>query len=211
VTVSVPDDATDGPVDVPSSRRDLAVAVGLTVIGSALTLLAAGRPWARAVVRQAPLPPAHVALSGRAVAPLAAALGIAALAAVVALLATRNRTRVAVGVVIGIIGAGIVGSAASLSTDGIRHGSALRDRAPAAALRDTSVSVRLEPWRHVGAAGGLIVVAAGLLTVVRGRRWSAMGSRFDAPTAATPATQPTSVDDDVDLWARIDRGDDPTT
>jgi uncharacterized membrane protein (TIGR02234 family) len=188
-----------------SRRRELTTVVALAVLGAAVTLVAAGRGWAEAVVRQPPLAPVEVTLSGRAVAPLTAALGLAALGGAVALIAARGRLRLVVGVVVALIGAGVVGSAATVSAADVRDGSALRDRASAAALRDAVVVVRLEPWRHVAAAGGLVLVASGLLTAARGRTWASMGRRYDAPAATRAAPQ-----DDVDMWERLDRGDDPT-
>lgn len=203
-----------------SGRRELVVVVGLTLLGAALTLLAAGRPWVHAIVREPPLPAQTVDLSGRSVAPLAAALGIVGLAAAIAVVATRGRWRVVVGALIALSGAGIVGTSASVSVDEIRNGSALREAAPTAALRDALVSVQLQSWRHVAAAGGICLVAAGLLTIARGRSLATMGRRYDAPTAARPAPRirPAQVAAgdlpgdvaDADLWEQLERGEDPT-
>jgi uncharacterized membrane protein (TIGR02234 family) len=214
---------------VSSGRRELVAVVGLTVLGSALTLLAVGRPWAHAVVSEAPLPSQVVDLSGRAVAPLTAALGIAALAAAVAVLATRGRWRVVVGIVIALAGAAIVGTSASLSATHVQTGSALRDRVPAASHRGAIVTVELRAWRHGAAAGGIVLVAAGLVTIARGRALATMGRRYDAPTetgsaarevtSAAPLPQaqparpaPTALADAADsaLWEQLERGEDPT-
>lgn len=207
-----------------SGRREIVAVVGLTVLGSALTLLAAGQPWAHAVVSEPPLPSQVVDLSGRAVAPLTAALGIAALAAAVAVLASRGRWRIVVGIVIALAGAAIVGTSASLSAGHIQTGSALRDRAPAASHRDAAVAVELRPWRHVAAGGGVMLVGAGLLTIARGRVLATMGRRYDAPTTTTPAApseaaplpeshpaaQAPAARAEADLWEQIERGEDPT-
>jgi uncharacterized membrane protein (TIGR02234 family) len=205
---------------VKSGRRELVAAVGLTLLGAVLTLFATGRTWAVAVVREPPLPTQTVHLSGRPVAPLAAALGIAGLAASVAVLASRGRWRVLVGALIALVGAGIVGTSASLSASEIRQGSALRERAPNAALRDAVVVVELRSWRHVAAGGGVCLVAAGLLTVARGRALATMGRRYDAPGAAPPEPAPEPAPQlasstsepvaDADLWEQLERGEDPT-
>jgi uncharacterized membrane protein (TIGR02234 family) len=205
------------------ARREMVLVVVLTVVGAGVLLLVSGQTWAHAVVREPPLPQTVVNLPGRTVAPLVAALGIVGLAAVIALLATRGIARVVIGAVIAICGAVVVAATASVSATDVRNGSALRDRASAAALRDAQVSVRLESWRHVAAAGGLVLVAAGLFAAARGRTWSGMGRRFDAPTLAPsqpavpaagvaeePAGRAADDADDADLWARIERGDDPT-
>lgn len=46
--------------------------------------------------------------------------------------------------------------------------------------------------------GAGLLVGAGALVAVRGQRWAAMGSRYDAPRVRD------------DPWAALDRGDDPT-
>jgi uncharacterized membrane protein (TIGR02234 family) len=200
---------------VNSGRRELVAVVGLTLLGAALTLLAVGRPWAHAVVSEPPLPAQRVDLSGRAVTPLVAALGIVALAAAVAILATRGRWRLVVGVVIALAGAAIVGTSATLSAPDIRSGSALRDRAPAADHRGAVVTIELRGWRHVAAGGGIVLVAAGLLTIARGRALATMGQRYDAPTSTpqrAPSPQPAAASrsEDTDLWEQLERGEDPT-
>jgi uncharacterized membrane protein (TIGR02234 family) len=142
------------------------------------------------------------------------------LAAAIAILATRGRWRVVVGALIALAGAGILGTSASVSADEIRHSAALQERAPNAALRDAVVSVQLQSWRHVAAAGGICLVAAGLLTIARGRSLATMGRRYDAPTAAqpapptatalTPAGEHAAGAADADLWEQLERGEDPT-
>ena len=230
-----------------TARRELLTVVALTVAGAAVVLLSTSRTWAHAVVSvlNSPQAPQAVNLSGRSAAPLVAALGLVALAATVALLATRGIARTVMGAVIAIVGALVVGSTALLSVADVRTGSALRDRVSTAALHDARISVALTSWRHVGAIGGLVIAGAGLLAVARGRTWRGMGRRFDAPgspdgpqpdapraempsqprsdpprSGTTPAvpSEPRAAaaesrplaGDDLDLWERIDRGDDPT-
>jgi hypothetical protein len=48
-----------------------------------------------------------------------------------------------------------------------------------------------------------LLVAAGLLIVVRGRSWASMSSRYDAP-----AQRPR--EGEASLWEALDRGEDPT-
>jgi uncharacterized membrane protein (TIGR02234 family) len=198
------------------ARRELTIVVLLTVIGGAIVLLASGRAWARVAVAipDAPQAPQIAALSGRTLAPLVAALGVAVLAAAVALVATRGMWRVVVGALIAVAGALIIGTTALLSATDVRSSSALQSRIGSAALHDSRITVELRAWRHVAAAGGLVIVAAGLFTAARGRTWAEMGRRFDAPTAVVaeaPVTpdapdQPT----DLELWEQLERGEDPT-
>jgi uncharacterized membrane protein (TIGR02234 family) len=247
------------------SRRELLAVILMTIVGAALVLLSTSRTWAHAVVSVLGSlgAPRRLDLSGRTVAPLVAALGLVALAAVIALLATRGRWRIVIGCLIAVAGALIVGATASITASDVRHGSALRDADSQAALRDARISVELRSWRHVAAAGGLLIAGAGLVAAARGRSWAAMGRKYDAPTAASTATPaavstatptptstataasmesravppPPTVDetpvaspvapstpsvsepstdsvesdvDDLEMWDRLERGDDPT-
>ncbi|HET6212225.1 MAG TPA: Trp biosynthesis-associated membrane protein [Micromonosporaceae bacterium] len=54
-------------------------------------------------------------------------------------------------------------------------------------------------WALAATLGGCLVAAAGLLTVVRGHSFPSMGTRYERAPAADP-----------DLWAALDRGEDPT-
>jgi len=59
-------------------------------------------------------------------------------------------------------------------------------------------------WPYVALLGGVLIIAAGLLVVVRGRSWAAMSSRYDAPVERVPVGE-------ASLWDSLDRGEDPTT
>src|SRR4051794_19684254 len=189
----------------------------LTIAGAVLVLLSTSRTWAHAVVS---VPgslraPDQVDLSGRNVEPIVGALGLVALAAVIALLATRGIWRVVMGAVIAVVGALIIGSAALTSAAHVRTSSALHDKDSQTALRDARVTVELRPWRHAAAAGGLLVVAGGLVAAARGRTWAGMGRRFEAPAATSaptkaPATEKTTSEPtDLELWEQLERGEDP--
>jgi hypothetical protein len=55
-------------------------------------------------------------------------------------------------------------------------------------------------WPALCAVGGLAVAAVGALAVVRGRGWPGMDTRYER-------AEPQRSDD---LWAALDRGEDPT-
>jgi hypothetical protein len=67
------------------------------------------------------------------------------------------------------------------------------------------VAVHVSAWWILSLAGGVLLAAAGLLTIARGRRWPGMSARYDRPGAAPP-----TGDDPASLWKALDRGDDPT-
>jgi hypothetical protein len=66
--------------------------------------------------------------------------------------------------------------------------------------------VHVNAWWIPSLAGGVLLAAAGLLTVVRGRRWPGMSARYDRPGTAPPP----AGDDPASMWKALDRGDDPT-
>ncbi len=138
-------------------HRELAVACLLTLAGALCVLMASGQRWL----------PAHAAtvgqpVTGGQVVPVARALGLVALAGVVALLAARRWTRTAVGLVLAAGGLAIVGATLP------RFGRA--------------VAV----WPAATVLGGGLLLAAGALTTARGGSWPALGARYDAP-AGRPA------------------------
>jgi hypothetical protein len=171
-----------------TSRRELTTAVLLCVVGGGLALWAATRDWAVLVTaRPAPLPPIREVRSGGDAAPAATAFALVGLAGAAALLAARGLARTGVGVLLVLSGVGIAAGGVSVLTGGIAGGPA---------------DVRLSAgWPVLCAAGGALVALGGLVAVVRGRRWGAMGRKYDAPSARTAPADP---------WEALDRGEDPT-
>ena len=63
---------------------------------------------------------------------------------------------------------------------------------------------------------GILGIAAGLLAVLRGRTWPAMGRRYERAGAAAPqpaaARRPETDEDRAQAaWKALDRGEDPTS
>ena len=194
---------------VRAARRELTGAVLGAVVAGGLALFAGGQPWADVTTeRRAPLPPVAETLSGAEAAPLVPATGLVLLAAAVALLAVRGAGRQVVGLL--VAGAG-----------GVLAWSALRgltgDAAAAAEpeVRGTTTAEVLAAWPAVALVGGLLGVAVGVLVVLRGRTWPAMGRRYERPagsaeTAARAVSARTDEDRAQDAWKAMDRGEDPT-
>ena len=170
--------------------RGSGVALLLCLVGAVLLLAGAGATWSTVVVEgQAPLPDVTERVSGADLVPGLRGLGVVALAAVPALLSVRGWGRVAVGVLLAATGALAV----------VLVGRVLAD--PVEGLSAMPYAVLL---------GSLLVLAAGLLVVVRGRAWPALGRRYEAP-AARPVPAPTvGPTGDRDVWEALDRGEDPT-
>ncbi|MGN9775688.1 Trp biosynthesis-associated membrane protein [Micromonospora sp. H33] len=177
-------------------RRELTYAVLLCVAGAGLAAWAATRTWAVELTpRPAPLPPVRDARTGADLLPWLPALALVALAGGGAVLATRGRVRRLLGGLLALLGVavaagGAYGLAAGFAGDVSRQ------------------------WPLLSLVGGVLAAAGGLLTALRGRRWPAMGARYERrprPVAAA-RPQPGSVTGrrTTEAWDALDRGEDPT-
>ncbi|MBI3686577.1 MAG: Trp biosynthesis-associated membrane protein [Actinobacteria bacterium] len=198
-----------------TGRRALRAVQAASGLGGLVALGAASQVWLRvAVPRDRPLPDAALALSGRTVAPLVTALAVAGLAGLVGLFATRGWGRVVLGGLLAIIGAALIAAAVphawapgpAAVDDLLTRPLAGRDPTRAA------VATTVPGWPLLAAGGGAVLVAAGLATVARGRRWPGMSSRFEVAgqRAGPPRAAPDGPPADAAVWDALDRGDDPT-
>lgn len=184
-------------------RREPALAALLCLVGAFLVLVAAGRDWAQVDVAGTGLLPGRtLGISGADLVPGVRALGLVALAGVVAIPASRRWGRPVVGVVLLLAGAGTVAAAllgdlpgAALTSDVVREAGGAQGE-----------SAQLTAWPALCALGGALVAAAGLLVAIRGRRWASLGRRYEPPAARADAPAPA----ERDLWEALDRGEDPT-
>ena len=187
-------------------RRELGAAVAGCALAGGLALSAGGQTWATVTVtRPAPLPPVTEALTGSALAPPATASGLLLLAAAVAVLAVRGGGRVVVGAL--VVAAGLV-----LGWSGARVLVSGPDAGPTAPGESVGTDLSAG-WPVLCLVAAVVAVVAGLLVVVRGRRWPGMGRRYErTPGVAAPAPARARTDEDraLDAWRALDRGDDPT-
>lgn len=200
--------------------RALAAALPAGALGAGLVLVAAGKTWSHgsAAFGGTSLP---VHASGTDTTALPGALALAGLASLVAVFAVRRIGRYAVAGLLTLSGLGVVVMVMA------RHGDhAALDSAASSAVgiaHTTATHVSTTSWPPVSLAGGLLLLAAGLLALRYGQSWPAMSSRYDRPGARRPvraraaasaaaARRPAAVDPDraEDLWKALDRGEDPT-
>ncbi|MBX6387437.1 MAG: Trp biosynthesis-associated membrane protein [Frankia sp.] len=194
-----------------TGRSGLAVAVAACVVGAALALFANAATWTRAEAYDGATASAtadgvltgvvRVELTGGDVSAGVTALALLGLAAAVAVLATRGTARRLVGLLAAAAGAGLLvlalrvvvdPAAATLGADDVAALSPSGDARLAGGASLTGAPV-------AAALGGLVLAAAGALTVALGRRWPGMAGRYQ-----TRAARP------VDTWDALERGDDPT-
>ena len=216
------------PAGRASSSREYALCLALGAAGAVIVLLAVRQGWARVLtVAPSPLPVTSVTVTGQDLVPVAGALGLASLAGLAAVIATRRRLRRLTGVLLAAFGMIMaVSMAMSLGTASVlaaaraaavsHGGSAIAGGpsgpaavpgGPAAGVGGSAhVSLAGFGWRPVALAGALAVFAAGLLVAWRGGRWPSMSSRYDQPGGKAAARGT----DAAALWEALSEGADPT-
>ena len=228
VTGEAPGQAARG--GLARSRREYALCLVLGAAGAGVVLLSVRQGWARVLTpAPAPLPAASVTVTGQDLVPLAGALGVAALATLAAVIATRRLARRLTGVLLAVFGAVIAvavslpvtatevlaaarvtavsqaGSATAGGAAGVSPGAVPGGTAPGVTATG-HVTMLTVPWRPVAVVGALVILAAGLLVAWRGSGWPVMSSRYTRPAEPgrrTPA-------DSASLWEALSRGNDPT-
>lgn len=194
------------------SRVEFALALLLDLLGAAGALLIASRTWQTVVTpRPRPLADDVLRLTGRTVDSAPTALGLVALAGVVAVLATRGVARRIVGAALACAGAALVWR----SITAMSAVSAARARSLVQAKHSgVGVDGRVVPhvtvhavWPVLVLLCALAVLLGGAAIAVWGHRGVALSSRYEAPAArASAEAQRTSTA----LWNDLDRGHDPT-
>jgi uncharacterized membrane protein (TIGR02234 family) len=163
--------------------------------GVMLAVIGAGQAWAT-ISTVVELPgigagrAGAVELTGNDLGPYGA-LALGGLVLLVAVAATRGRGR-------WVVGAALVALGVALAAGGLLGGSRApeeaRERALTGVLAGVSAGTGLQVARSPAGpalvvAGGLLLAAAGVETLRRGRRWPALGDAFRAPPdRAQPAT-----------------------
>ncbi len=183
---------------VRRGRRELGGWLVGTALGCVLVLVAAGRAWVTNVrgagtgVVAAP--------TGGDLSPVLTPLALAGLAGVVAVLATKGIGRRVIGVLLALCGVG-AGLGAWQAAGGSGVLSWLRERnvtRVTGAIQWDAVAL----WPVVCGLGAVLMVAGGVVAVVRGGGWAGMSARY--------TREPPPPTDDRALWDALDRGDDPT-
>lgn len=218
--VPQPRAATSADATRRRAGRSLGIALLLGAAGAAVVLIASGRTWAEG---SATVAGGTVSLDagGRDVTGVPAALAVVGLAALVAVFAVRTAGRLLVSALLTLSGVGATVAALVGASDS----AALDDKA-ARTTGDTAATVAAlthTAWPYVTAAGGVLILLAGLLALRYGSHWPTMSGRYErdgtpradrvrapasGPAKATgPATDP---DRPEDIWKALDRGEDPT-
>jgi uncharacterized membrane protein (TIGR02234 family) len=209
----------------PGSREKVLAAL-LAAAGAGLVLASAGRSWAHGTLTAPVRLP--VSANGSDLTGVPFALGLAGLAGAVALFAVRRIGRYAVGAVLLAAGVGAVVAVASRLSH-LDSALLAKAAAEAAAADARIVDVGNSAWPYLTIAGGLLIALSGAYTLLRGRSWSGLSSRYERTVSATSAAEatpaavpstaateneaPATPDAELtsrDLWDALNRGADPT-
>ncbi len=185
-----------------------AAALLAQIIGAAAVLLIATREWQTiTTVRPHPFTDDVVGVSGRTVDGAVTALALVALAGVVAIIATKGMARRVIGALVAASGLGLVWRIVTAipAVDAARARDLVRAAHPqvAGTMHVTTHVV----WGLLSLAGAVLVIAAGLVTAVRGGQWAGMSARYSR-TEVDPEQARARAD--ASLWTALERGDDPT-
>lgn len=212
-----------------TARREYLLTMAAGVVGAGLVLLSVRQEWARVVTAAvSPLPSSSVPVSGQDLLPLAGALGLASLAGLGALIATRGLVRRLTGVVLGMFGVATVvgvclrlsaaaavaaargaavsgaGSVTGGGSGGVPPGAVPGGGGPALS-QSAHVVMMTFPWRGLAVAGAVLVLVAGVAAAWRGGTWPTMSSRYERAPKREPAAT-----DTASMWEAISSGVDPT-
>jgi uncharacterized membrane protein (TIGR02234 family) len=206
---AVPHSRSEAAGPARAGRLSLAVALLSGALGAAVALLATRQQWSEgtATVAGGDFP---LTAKGSDVTGVPAALAIVGLAALVAVFAVRKAGRFAVAGLLALSGAGIIAAAMI----GANDASALDEQAAAASgdAAATVAGLSHTAWPYVAAAGGALILLAGLLALRYGRLWPAMSGRYERDGAPRASRRPKAADPDrpEEMWKALDRGEDPT-
>lgn len=189
------------------ATRAKTLAALLAAVGAGVVVLTIGRGWAQGYVTS-PIR-FKVTATGSQLTGVPYALGLAGLAGALALFAVRKVGRYLVGAVLTLAGAGTVYAVADRLS---RLDQALHSQAAVRGLgSDTRiVAVENNLWPYLTILGGVVLCLAGIYTLARGRTWSGLGNRYEAPAARAAAAKPAGEVTARDLWDAQGRGNDLT-
>lgn len=192
----------------PQSRAYPAALLCL-VAGGALGLVASARTWGAAAVDDG-LVTTTVQVSGRELVPLGPAVALLALAAVVAVPATRRTGRRLVGAVLATAGLVTAAWAAVVTTD-----LTARTAQWVGSSGGDVTGVQTAPaWAVLATAAAVLIAGTGLAVLIRGAGWPALGRRYERRAARLDppaAGDPSDLRAGRETWDAMDRGEDPTS
>jgi uncharacterized membrane protein (TIGR02234 family) len=181
---------------------EVAVVLLLLVGGGVLGLVVTSWVWGHAFIDDG-VTESTLDVTGRELLPLGRAMAVLALAAAIALLATRGTGRFLIGSILAFAGLAQAVYSFNLARELTTR---VMDWATEAGF--AVVGTDADPSRPLwNAAAGLLVFVAGVLVAARGQAWPGLSRRFQrAGKGPAQDERPTSQQS----WDALDRGEDPT-
>jgi uncharacterized membrane protein (TIGR02234 family) len=192
---------------MPEPRATFVPVVGLGLAAGTLAAVAASKPW----VIDTGLPSGSdplglVADAGEM--PLALALSLVVLACWGVLLVTRGVVRRVVAVLALLAAVGLV---VTLVVGLLTLPDQVLEAFPEGFRRATDGDpIKETGWFWAAALGAVVSAVTTAVAVLWVGHWPEMGSRYDAPGAASSREAPPEEQTSLDLWKSIDEGRDPT-
>ena len=161
-----------------TARRSYLGALGLLLLGAVVILVSAGRVWASAsvAVTTGSTAAGGLDVTGADVSAGIPALGLLALAGVLAVVATRGPARRVVGGFLCLVGLTVTVLAVVSDVDAALDHAA---RVAAGVSSAQAIHGSTSAWPWLCAVGGLLVAGAGALTALRSAGWPALGGRYE--------------------------------
>jgi uncharacterized membrane protein (TIGR02234 family) len=189
-----------------AKRRQLSTVCAGLALAAVLLWAGSATVWYRVT----PAGAAPVELTGAQVAPWLGGTALLALAGVAGVVATGGLLRRLVGVLLGLAGVGVLvfGVRALVMAPFATDASAAALPQPPSGV--TVDELRYQPTDATGApllaiAGAVVLLAVGILVLVRERRLPRFGARY-----AAPGERRVERDPDRAAWQELDEGRDPT-
>ncbi|MAP63254.1 MAG: peptidase [Microbacterium sp.] len=202
------------------TRRPRSLAVLMILVAGALGVISSTQTWL--VVTLASVEGEQLPVAGADAVPVLAPLSLAALALGAALTIVGRVLVYAFGVLTGLLGAVVAVASARVAIDTPveAYASTVTEATGITgpqAVRDLVTSTALTPWPVLTVVVAVIIVLAGVLTLVTAHRWTGSGRRYrqggadDATESAAPGADPSRPRDAIDSWDDLSRGEDPTS
>lgn len=194
-------------------RRARFLAVVVTVLAGAITVIASTQTWLSVLLSDGSSEQLEVA--GAAAVPVLAPLGLATLALGGALSIVGSVLRYVFGVlgvaIAGILAVLAVRIAFSAPVDAVAGTvTTATGIAGADAVADLVASISVTPWPVITLAAQIVLGAAAVFTLATAHAWRTGAGRRYRTEAQTPPASAGPRQDAIDSWDDLSRGDDPT-
>jgi uncharacterized membrane protein (TIGR02234 family) len=190
----------------PRARRTFGPVVLLGLASSALAAVASAKSWVGSGAPSGATDASMTALDSGTRYPLASAISLVLLASWGVLLVTRGRVRRTFAVLAAVAALGLL---ASVVVAWFTLPDSARDSYDELMGRG-SLDTGFTGWFWTSAVCAVVALLPAVLAVRLAPSWPEMGTRYDAPGAAAPASEPGTTDPDRELWHALDEGRDPT-